>query len=215
MEIKLIKSLELDDEVFSKDNLTLISHFKNILKGNDLYLIENLLCFLSYNPKIQRSFLNLLRDDLEYLLKYNEKKFSGKYYSPENFLNILDNDLPKDKYDFESIKLLNKKSKDELIKIVPYLAYWLYDSNSPIYSDIAKILSNFQNELLDIFKDVFNSSDNTSKYNCLLFMNNYFDKTAISKLIDKLQRMAYNPTTEEIEEDLNILSSDLLKKYNS
>lgn len=202
----------LEENFFYSSPNILVPYLKNILNNNNI--LAHRRCFLLFSYTwVKRDFLDLFKNNFINLINiYGKNYLAENYFSPKYFLDIIEKNLPKDKYDFEAIEFLRKKPKEELKKLIPDLAFWLDDSNSPIYGEIAKLLSSFQNELIPAFLKVFEKNDYTSKSNCLMFMCNYPDKNAIIQIKDILERFANDPTQEEIEEDIHLYSKELLEK---
>ena len=75
-------------------------------------------------------------------------------------------------------------------------------------------MQNQKGNSLYLFKKIFDGNDNSEKYYCLVFMNNYIDIHSINKIKDILERFAYNPSKDEIDEDVHIQAKKLLNLIN-
>jgi len=118
--------------------------------------------------------------------------------------------LPKDKHDFESVNELMVLDKSKLIALIPELLEWLQDINWPIAREVAKLLLTVPHEAVPYVEEVLAGKDELWKIWCLdyLVINLPFD--AQERLIEPLERMAYQPTNGEQEEEIHISAKKIL-----
>lgn len=124
-------------------------------------------------------------------------------------MNIKDY-LPKDKMDFESIALLRKLGISDLSKLIPELFEWLQDVNWPIASQICELLMPLEDNLIPHIKKVLNSNDSQWKYSILTNLVSNFSITNKLLLKDELLRLFNNPSFDDMEEEIDSLSKEIL-----
>jgi uncharacterized protein YejL (UPF0352 family) len=120
--------------------------------------------------------------------------------------------LPQDKGDLESVHFLSTYSYEELKPILPELLEWLQDYNWPVARPIATLLKRFFPQILPDLIPVLESHDAIWKYWILqIFFDDADHETVLPKqILSILQRMVENPTSQEKEEELNLLADKIL-----
>ena len=118
--------------------------------------------------------------------------------------------LPKDKFDLDSVQKLYKYSDTEILSIGKELLLWLQDMNWPVAQELAPILANYTNQLKDYIIEILIGKDEMWKYWVLHNML-YNSKGKIdSKLIAQIMRIANNPTQAETEHEVDIICKEIL-----
>nr|WP_294782331.1 DUF5071 domain-containing protein [uncultured Flavobacterium sp.] len=121
----------------------------------------------------------------------------------------IENLIPKDKFDFETVELLKKYSFEEIKPIIPDLLEWMQDMNWPISKPIADFLLPFKEQIAPELVTILKTNDGIWKYWILIS----FGKTIQNDLVlNEIKRIAKNPTKEEIENDLPEIATDILNK---
>lgn len=121
--------------------------------------------------------------------------------------------IPRNKEDLDFIKYLQKKNIKDIISDIPILLEWLQDFNWSQANLICEYLKKYpldyySNDILNIL----NGNDDVWKY-WILKKLVMFKITLNSKvLIEKLKDIYLNPTYGETEEEVNILSQEILCK---
>jgi hypothetical protein len=121
--------------------------------------------------------------------------------------------IPKTKEDINAVKQLDKMTFTEISQDINALLEWTQDMHWDVAKGIADYLANYidfmDNELIEILK----SKDEIWKYN-VLYSIVFKSNNNISKLLRlEIQRIAYEPTKQEIEEEIDLLAIDVLNKF--
>ncbi|OMD89832.1 hypothetical protein BSK49_10705 [Paenibacillus odorifer] len=120
--------------------------------------------------------------------------------------------LPKDKHDFDSVKILQECDKDAIRTILPDLFEWLQDSNWPISIEISDILLQFNSELVPFIRDILNSEDGLWKCSILSLL---FDKLSLRdklELVPDLQRLSTYPTLDDKDAGIDEITMEILER---
>lgn len=120
--------------------------------------------------------------------------------------------LPKTKFDIELAEQLLNYDKSEIEPYLSELVIWLQDLNWPVSDTVCKILRKFQEELIPHFEKIFSTNDDIWKYWCLRQINTSIKNDVIFKMKSSIERMAYNPTKGEIENEVQLEAKELLEK---
>jgi hypothetical protein len=112
--------------------------------------------------------------------------------------------IPKDKFDLETVEKLKQHSFKDIEPIVPDLLEWLQDMNWPISKPIAAFLLRFAEEIAPEIVKILKGKDEMWKYWILVT----FGKNIKNKgVIQEINRIAKNPTQDEIDHELNEIAS--------
>jgi hypothetical protein len=119
--------------------------------------------------------------------------------------------IPRHKDDFDVVEKLRNKPFVEVKPFVNELLTWVQDYNWPISRPIAEFLSFHFSEITDELLIVLNGNDHIWKYWCIqcIIDNKIIDPI----LLFQLERIANEPTKREIEEEVNIVAQEVLRKY--
>ena len=123
----------------------------------------------------------------------------------------IQNLIPKDKHDFDSVNQLRLVDKDALRPIIPDLLVWLQDTNWPISSAVGEILLQFNGELIPYIQDVLKTDDDIWKYYVLSKLVSKFSKEDQSRMLDELNRLAYHPNKWEKSEEVDVIAKEILE----
>lgn len=119
--------------------------------------------------------------------------------------------IPTSKDDFETVTRLKKLPYDELRFIFPELLKWLQDLHWPIARDVAEILGPFVNEHSDDLIKVLRGNDGEWKLNILVL----FGRTTKNiSLLEEIRRIAFNPTHDEISQEVDIEAKNILSRQS-
>ncbi|WP_442600756.1 DUF5071 domain-containing protein [Paenibacillus sp. KN14-4R] len=119
--------------------------------------------------------------------------------------------LPKDKYDFDSVTVLNNLENSKVILLITSLLEWLQDINWPISTEIAKLLLKYREETIPHVKEVLNAKDDIWKEWCLRYFVMELPDDFIIEFKDELIRIAYDPTKGEELEEVNETAQMILE----
>jgi len=120
--------------------------------------------------------------------------------------------IPKTKDDINAINELQKYSFLEIQEDVKILLEWMQDMHWDVAIGIVKYFKNYIIEIEKEIIEILNSNDEEWKYNVLHFLiKDFQEKKLPKKLKEEIQRMAFSPNLSEIEEELDILSKEILQ----
>jgi hypothetical protein len=122
--------------------------------------------------------------------------------------------IPRTKSDYERLNKLKMVEQEHLLTILPQLLEWLQDMNWPIAQDIENILVDFGDQLIPHIQAVLNSVDGGWKHSLLYGLINRLSVQQLLGLKSDLERMKYQPTRDEEDEDFAEMIDELLKKLN-
>lgn len=116
--------------------------------------------------------------------------------------------IPKDKYDIETAAKLKAYSYNQIKPIVYSLLQWLQDINWPVAKPIAEYLitihENITNEIVYILK----GTDDIWKYWILSVFGQVVNN---AEILREIKRIAYEPTSGEISEEVDVISLEILQ----
>lgn len=117
--------------------------------------------------------------------------------------------LPKDKGDIEVAKKLKNYSYAELRPIIPQLLEWIQDMNWPVAGPVSEYLASISEHLTDDIITIMKGRDEVWKYWCIKVFGLDAVKPIDSKLWKEFNRIATNPTPQEIAEEVHELALEL------
>ncbi|KQT03231.1 MULTISPECIES: DUF5071 domain-containing protein [unclassified Rhizobium] len=117
--------------------------------------------------------------------------------------------IPKSKHDLAAVKNLQKADPASITPILDQLFEWTEDGNWPVARPMADFLAAHGKLIVPLVRRVLNGNDLSYKYFCLDLVVRQLPAEAFSCLIQDLERLADNPTSEEIEEGLPELISEM------
>jgi hypothetical protein len=120
--------------------------------------------------------------------------------------------LPKDKFDYNSVEKLEVCDKELLRPVIPELLIWLQDINWPIALGISNVLIQFDKELVPFIKGILNSDDAMWKYWILAKLVEKMTPSAKSELKEDLNRLSYNPDINDLDAGVDELAQELLQR---
>lgn len=112
--------------------------------------------------------------------------------------------VPKDKFDSSTIAALKSLADEEIVPILPALLEWIQDCNWPVASDILPVLALHQAALVPLIHSVLgpNEKDDIWKYWIIICLIPLFSDVTIDQLLPDIQRIAQNPTQNELREEV-------------
>jgi len=121
--------------------------------------------------------------------------------------------LPKDKFDIDTVKKLKGLNREELIPLLPKLLEWIQDMNWVIAPKIAELLlNNFPSEIIPHIRKVFETEDDIWKFWCLEVLVKYLPFDSKMVLKKDLIRLAESPSEGEKWEEVDVKAKELLKQ---
>ncbi|MCB9198197.1 MAG: DUF5071 domain-containing protein [Flavobacteriales bacterium] len=118
--------------------------------------------------------------------------------------------IPKDKGDIASTENLSEFSFMQVEAIIPELLSWIQDLHWPASQNVFRFLKTNRDNITEDIICVLNDNDGIWKYNCLLL---FADAVKIDKkLIEVIERIAFQPNTVEIEDDVQEIALEIIKK---
>lgn len=129
---------------------------------------------------------------------------------------IINNLIPKDKFDTSSFKKLMSLSDNEIDAIVPNLLEWIQDMNWPVSSYIIQVLSCHQcvveKYLLDLLKP--EQKDDEWKRNIIQhLLAKWPSKPDDIRIVTEIKRIAKCPTDGEQSEFVDETANEYLKNH--
>ncbi|MFY1047972.1 DUF5071 domain-containing protein [Chryseobacterium sp. GP-SGM7] len=115
--------------------------------------------------------------------------------------------VPKEKGDNKNIEKLKTLSFEEIEPIIPDLLVWLQDINWPIAGDVANVLQPFTKKLTPYLMEIFKTNDGLWKMWILTFFGK---ETKDEILLKEINRIAKNPTFDEIDCEVNLEAQAIL-----
>lgn len=119
---------------------------------------------------------------------------------------------PKNKHDLNICKELNNASDNQVLDNLNELLRWTKDMNWPIAQCILDRISKLDIDILSkLITSILESDDSIWKYNILTFLLPNIDSSIISKIKKPLKKISENPTIDDIDEEVDIITYSLLK----
>lgn len=120
--------------------------------------------------------------------------------------------IPKTKDDLAAIHFLRLCSFDDIKDDVGVLLEWLQDLHWEVARDIGTYLAPYVNECSIELLKILSSNDNEWKFGILTSLIAESKVKLNQELLAALSRIAEHPSDGEIDEELNILAEDIIKK---
>jgi hypothetical protein len=116
--------------------------------------------------------------------------------------------IPKDKFDFESLKVLRDLDIEQVKLILPELMEWLQDINWPVARALSKALAEYGIVMLPYIRSVLSSGDPQWQFSVMDSLIRELSKDVSVQLEEDLLRIALQPTKGELLEELHILAKE-------
>ena len=123
--------------------------------------------------------------------------------------------LPKDKFDVEAVGRLRKLEKEQLASLLPELLAWIADLNWPICRDVIDLLLTVPEHVVKPIHKILNTDDEGWKCNCLDLVVRLLPREQRQRCRAGLERIAHEPTKEEIEEGTCEMAEELLESLEA
>ena len=120
------------------------------------------------------------------------------------------NIVPTNKSDFTACENLKVAQDREVIACLNDLLEWLQDINWPVAPKVLERISNLGQPLVKPVTDILEGSDEVWKYWLISCLLPEIDIEIRKSFIPTLTKIAQNPTLEEINEEVNIVSVEVL-----
>ena len=124
----------------------------------------------------------------------------------------IENLIPKDKLDTETAEKLKQFSYEEVKLIIPNLLEWIQDMNWPVSRVVADYLITISENLTSEIIDILNGKDEMWKYWTIGVFGIYSEKPLQPEVKEIINRIANNPSLEEIENEVNLQAINALNK---
>ncbi|MDR2183357.1 MAG: DUF5071 domain-containing protein [Clostridiales bacterium] len=121
--------------------------------------------------------------------------------------------IPKDKHDISGMETLRTIDIDKVEPILCKLLECMKDGNWPCARELLDIMPRFHSLLVPHIKDIFNSDDGDWKWFILLLVER-FPMETIELLEADIERMAAQPTMDEVYSEANEEAYRFLDKLN-
>jgi len=119
--------------------------------------------------------------------------------------------IPSSKHDLATAEKLHQYSIEELRPIIPTLLEWMQDGNWPVFVPVRDYLKKYVADIQDEILAIFRTEDDVWKYWILL---SFGEQLTDRRLIEKVQRMAQQPTDSERLEGLEEIAQELISKMS-
>jgi hypothetical protein len=123
--------------------------------------------------------------------------------------------LSKDKHDQEAIERLRKLQPEQLVPLLPELLEWIADINWPICRDAIELVLTVPEHVAEPVCKVLQTTDEGWKCNCLDYVVRDLPQEEQQRLRPELERIAQNPTLEEIEEETRDTAQEILETIDA
>ncbi|MBJ6361861.1 DUF5071 domain-containing protein [Paenibacillus sp. GCM10012307] len=123
----------------------------------------------------------------------------------------MDEFIPSNKMDYYTIEKLRKLPYNEIEPIINQLLEWVEDINWPIAKEICQILIPLDLKLVPSLKKIVGGKDEVWADNCIRYIVKWLSEEAIRELSPELERIAFYPSEDELELELNIFVLQLLR----
>lgn len=117
--------------------------------------------------------------------------------------------IPKDVGDTSGVEKLKSLSFEDIQPIVPDLLEWLQDCNWPVACSVLEILRPLVDQIATEILQVLKGDDGVWKY---WILQNLILKTTNPILLKEINRIASFPTSEEKEQELDLIAVDILRE---
>ncbi len=123
--------------------------------------------------------------------------------------------IPKDKGDLETAEKLKNYSFEEIEPIIPNLLTCIQDMNWPIAGPVSDYLVSISEHLTDHIIEILRGNDEVWKYWCISVFGLNTEKSIDPKLIKEFDRIAINPTEQEVLDEVHELALEFMKLNNA
>ncbi len=118
--------------------------------------------------------------------------------------------VPTNKSDFIACENLEVAQDSEVIALLPELLEWLQDINWPVASVVLERISSLGEPLVEPVINILEGSDEVWKYWIVLCLLPKIGIETRRSFIPALSKIVNAPTSEEIKEEVNIVSAEIL-----
>jgi hypothetical protein len=178
----------------------------------DFFLVHNRAIILNNTCEEIWTFMLIFRCEEIYLKGVQTGHFQRWTSKKELNMEHLNDLLPKDKFDIDTVEKLKGLKREELIPLLPKLLEWIQDMNWIIAPKIAELLLDFPNEIIPYIRKVFESKDDIWKFWCLEVLVKNLPSDLRKVLKNDLIRLAERPSDSEKLEEVDIKAKEILKQ---
>jgi hypothetical protein len=115
--------------------------------------------------------------------------------------------IPKHKADVETAEKLSSYSYAQVKPIIPQLLIWLQDMNWPVARPVAEYLRQFTEEINPELVNILQGNDEMWKY---WIIDVFGSTTTNAAVIKEMDRIAYNPTSNEVDAGVDEIAREVL-----
>ena len=123
--------------------------------------------------------------------------------------------LPHHKSDFARTDAIIALGYPAVAPVIPQLLEWLQDCNWPISHRIARFMVEIGEPVIPVVCEVFNGTDGTWKYWCIVRFVNELPIAQAAKLRPELQRLAYHPTPSDHSDEVDEVAREALMRLDA
>lgn len=120
------------------------------------------------------------------------------------------NYIPKTKDDMKAMEYLKACKFSEVKADAPLLLTYMQDMHWEVAHSIGEFFSPHVNELKPVLLDILNSNDQEWKFGILRGLIAKSNVKLDPDLLQTLKRMAFSPTLEEVSEELDLVSQQIV-----
>lgn len=120
--------------------------------------------------------------------------------------------IPKDKFDFAAVERIKSAHPASVESVLPQIFEWLEDINWPVAQELVKVLVNFDDIIIPYLIDLIQKPDGLREYSVYYYMMPLLTNNQLQLLKDELERVSYNPSPFEREEEYDKVALKYLQK---
>jgi hypothetical protein len=122
--------------------------------------------------------------------------------------------VPVSKHDFETVERIKITVPNDIQEVLPRIFEWIEDINWPIAPELVKVLAGLDDMIIPFVTDFIRNPDGLREYSIYYFMLPLLNKRQLGLLKEELERVAYNPSSFEIEEEYDKIALQYLKNIS-
>ena len=120
--------------------------------------------------------------------------------------------IPRDKFDVSSVEKAARVGFPDLNPILSELLEWLQDPNWPIFTSMAQLLRQADDEIIPHIKRVLEGEDGIWKHSIQQSLLLEMDTKILAQLKFELQNLVDNPSKNDVDEDAHSLAILVLRR---
>ena len=128
-------------------------------------------------------------------------------------MTALDQIKIRDKSDFEHLSLIIEAGFPAVEPLLSHLFEWIQDMNWPVAKRLAPFLVSIGRPMFPALNEALTSSDLSWHYSCIDSVIAELPEELAGEYRELLERLAYNPTPHEKQQELNVVALDAIRKF--